>query len=113
MTRVISVRGKKREDLEKDHQFVYVGRAVRYTTWNRRSIYANPFSKPWDDMSPVELFEEHLARRIAVEPDVLRRLIADLRGMTLGCWCGTWEPGRPEIGCHAVILAILAEGGVI
>jgi hypothetical protein len=109
MTRVISVRGKKRAELESNPDFVYVGRAVRFTTWTERSPWANPFSRPLGESSPVDQFRAYLDARIAREPDLLPRLRAELRGRILGCWCGVWEPGRPDIGCHAVVLAQLAE----
>jgi hypothetical protein len=32
-----------------------------------------------------------------------------LHGRTLGCWCGDWRPGEPEIPCHALILARMAD----
>jgi hypothetical protein len=50
-----------------------------------------------------------------MEPWVtMRKRLHELRGKTLGCWCGCWKPGEPELLCHAVVLAKLAnaiEGG--
>ncbi len=121
MTRVVSVRGRKRAELEADPNFEYVGRAVRFTTWTERSPFANPFYQgitlekafaimrpvkylPSVFQSPVELFHEWLL----CQPDLMAKL-PRLRGKTLGCWCGTWTPGQPDIGCHAVVLARLAN----
>jgi hypothetical protein len=123
MTTVISVRGQKRDQLLADPDFVYVGRAVKWTQWEA-SIWGNPFFEwqgqlRWDrkrvdqwwldyhlarggEASPVSLYSqwirdnEHLLTR-------LRR--GELAGKKLGCWCGAWKPGDPDIGCHAVVLA--------
>jgi hypothetical protein len=43
------------------------------------------------------------------QPDYLANLYR-IRGKALGCWCGDWEPGLPEIQCHAVTLAKFADG---
>jgi hypothetical protein len=48
--------------------------------------------------------------------ELLERLREELeqRGLsTLGCWCGTWSPGGPELLCHAVTLARLLNGEVL
>lgn len=127
-TTVISVRGKDRVLLQANTSFVYVGRAVARSGW-RASVFANPYTvKNWGERA-VELFELDLlaairGRRVpertlpdgwgTVQFDALFQLMAprikELRNMTLGCWCGHWRPGEPEIGCHAVVLAKAADG---
>lgn len=102
-TTVISVRGKKRADLLADPDFVYVGRAVRWTEWTA-SVYGNPFTRgefPGDDA--VARY-----RRYATASPELMRHIGYLKGKTLGCWCGSY-PEDPNLGCHARVLAELAE----
>lgn len=118
LTTVISVRGRKREELEADPDFLYVGRAVRFTEWNNRSIFANPFSaKEYPDAA--EVFRIMLTREIdglkTDAPGYVHHFkamiphLSETRGKTLGCWCGEWKPGDPEIPCHAVVLAKLAN----
>ena len=129
MTTVISVRGRNRRDLEADPSFVYVGRRCR--GWPG-SIWGNPFGRVMPRAKTdfqAALFsgwlrEQGLAMAIlATAPkssgiteasaSEARRLILErlpeLRGKTLGCWCGDWRPGEPEIPCHAVVLANLAN----
>lgn len=130
-TIVISVRGRNREALLADPDFVYVGR--RCAGWPA-SPWGNPFKVgpmprgqhgftlgTGTDKCPtaeeaVRRFEDYLRRGGMAHPPhnfVMRDRIAELRGKTLGCWCGDWMPGEPEIACHAVVLARLAEGGAI
>lgn len=114
VTRVISVRGLKRADLEADPDFRYVGRAVRYTTWTQASPWANPFSVSRYGADALKLFEHHMAERIAREPELLARIEAELKGYVLGCWCGNYDGvGEPGFSCHAVVLARLAEGWML
>lgn len=121
-TTVISVRGLKREAraaLERDPGFVYVGR--QFAGWPV-SIWGNPF-KPgmgWDQASRLmasvglEIPEGEASLLVLYEmwlkaqPALVARL-PELRGLRLGCWCGTWRPGLREILCHAVVLAKLAN----
>lgn len=139
-TTVISVRGKDRLALLADPDFVYVGRAMPREGW-KGSIWGNPFkvidgraakntstqTRPgfWCHSSrdAVERFHVHLGVAMTTEPTpanllnrfvVMAQALSSLKGKTLGCWCGCWEPGQPEIGCHAVVLAKLADyhGGI-
>lgn len=68
---------------------IYVGRPTKY---------GNPFrvQMPMVDSpeSILVLFEEHLDKVLAVEPDFLE----PLRGKDLACWC------RPTYPCHADVL---------
>jgi hypothetical protein len=114
MTTVISVRGRDRKALLADPDFVYVGR--RCWGW-RHSIFANPYKVPRDARTPqacVEMFRFLVLGKAGTQAErVVGRAIRDglgsLRGKTLGCWCGDWRPGEPEIACHAVCLAKLAD----
>ena len=36
----------------------------------------------------------------------------EIKGKNLACWCGDWEPGEPEIDCHAVPLLKMANGEI-
>lgn len=104
-TTVISVRGKTPAELLKDPDFVYVGRQC--AGWSR-SIWGNPWKYPRfrDARDRFEFAMLH----VDGEPwDTLRRRLPELAGKRLGCWCGSWEPGQPDIGCHAVVLAELAN----
>jgi hypothetical protein len=113
MTRVISVRGKKRSELEADPTFRYVGRSVRYTAWDQTSDFANPFSIHRYGIEALSRFVRHMHIRMKADPGFRARIIAKLRGKTLGCWClaeewNTDMESRPA--CHAVVLACIAEG---
>jgi hypothetical protein len=137
-TTVISVRGKKPDELLADPDFIYVGRAMPRQGW-KASVWGNPF-KPgmeenecwsimdsippmdcliiergqdgWTSFNParpnslVAWFEMYLRVRKSLWDQ-----LPDLKGRKLGCWCGFWQPGEPDIGCHAVVLARLADGG--
>jgi hypothetical protein len=134
MTTVISVRGKSRDELEADPNFVYVGRAVPRTRW-KASKWGNPFKAGCSREVPFIFLQraavEKSIDRFVVIPidwlvltseqavDLFRRYVlaspshrerlGELRGKTLGCWCGGWRPGQPDIACHAVCLAKLAD----
>lgn len=109
MTRVISVRGRDRGELLADPDFVYVGRAVFRTKWREASPWSNPFKSAEHGADAVAKYRERLEEQIRRDPGVLARLRSELLGKTLGCWCGDWRPGEPEIACHAVVLAKLAD----
>ncbi len=116
-TIVINVRGRNHAELMADPDFVYVGRAVRYTAWTA-SKWGNPFPYP-TFKDAVDQFRYRLDLAITGvildstwHADRFREMaksLPELRGKTLGCWCGSWEPGQPEIACHAVILAKIAN----
>lgn len=110
---VISVRGRKLDELLVNPDFVYVGRAVGRNWWPA-SKWGNPFPYP-RFRDAVDQFRYRLALAIsgeildstwhAEEFRVMAVSLPELQGKTLGCWCGHWEPGQPEIACHAVVLA--------
>jgi hypothetical protein len=129
---VISVRGKCRDTLKADPAFRYVGRCCR--GWSR-SGYANPFRvgeeywtkhgelfrcrQPGDaaELFAGCLWDAATGERLRIpglyemEFAHISEFVAELKGLTLGCWCteyATDEPFRPA-PCHAVILAELAE----
>lgn len=125
LTTVTTVRGLRPDEFLADPKNLYVGRAMWRQGW-KESPFRNPFKVgEWD--SPVDLFEESLFAALArSEPPpemlalprrdfdafagmVLRLHRGELHGKTLGCWCGAWKPGGPEIGCHAVVLAKLGN----
>lgn len=112
-TTVISVRGKDRAALEADPDFLYVGRSMPRQGWRNRG-WGNPYHfRQYPDAA--DRFEADLEAALSgfldCHPaifDMARRL-DELLGKTLGCWCGSWRPGDPDIGCHAVSLAKLAN----
>lgn len=136
-TTVISVRKRNSRVLLADPNFIYVGRRIWHGDalgWPA-SIWGNPF-KPgmtlgqalaiWKakhragvlDRASMELgagaalhaTAADLYDRYVLANPHLRSRLHELRGKTLGCWCGSWKPGELEIGCHAVVLAKLADG---
>jgi hypothetical protein len=136
-TTVVSVRGKTPADFAADPLFVYCGRAVPRRGW-RASPFANPYradrlrtGHPILVRMGMETPEELAADAVALfeamlrppaayqlpddDPRVdrrfveMRRLLPTLRGKRLGCWCGAWQPGQPDIGCHAVVIARFAD----
>ncbi|MBA3580677.1 MAG: DUF4326 domain-containing protein [Gemmatimonadaceae bacterium] len=132
-TRVISVRGRKPAELAADPDFVYVGRAMPRIGW-KGSPWGNPFkvhtakmssfddkmvsvswfretSKSLSELEPTAKAVELHRLWLLSQPDYLANLYR-IRGKTLGCWCGSWEPGQPEPRCHAVTLAKLADASL-
>ena len=127
MTTVVQVNAKAREEWEADPSFVYVGRAAR-GGW-KNSIWGNPFKVSRDSLmfvGPRPPAWTPAMKRIATQQAVamfagcvmssdiepwttMRARLHELCGKTLGCWCGDWKPGDPEILCHAVVLAKLAN----
>lgn len=112
-TTVISVRGRDRLELEADHGFIYVGRSMPRQGWRDKG-WGNPY--PFrQHRNAAELFARDLADALEgrgnPHPKVvaIARRLPELCGKTLGCWCGSWEPGDPDIGCHAVALAKFAN----
>jgi hypothetical protein len=125
LTRVVNVRGRYRSDLESDPQFLYVGR--RCGEWPG-SIWGNPIKVlpgTLNCRTPEQVvyrFHRFLGAAIEGKDElgfldartrkrfvVMAENLPSLRGKILGCWCGWWEPGWPEIPCHAVVLAQLAN----
>ena len=124
-TTAISVRGKDPVALRADPNFIYVGRAVPRIGWEK-SKWANPFKVGMDFDRAMKIVAEgsgyNALRRIRDADEAVRlfqlyawvrawdvRAPDALRGKILGCWCGDWRPGEPEIACHAVVLAKLAD----
>jgi len=77
---------------------VYVGRPT---------VWANPFkiSKNMTAKESVERYRGYIQTSIRIGGITLN----ELEGKDLACWCGDWEPGQPEIDCHAVVLLTLAN----
>jgi hypothetical protein len=127
-TRVISVRGLNPAVMLADPNFAYVGRkcygwpgspwgnpfrvySSRMQSFDNRlvgGLWLAEASKAIGDLPPLEKAVELHRRWILSQPDYLANLYR-LRGKALGCWCGAWTPGEPEILCHAVTLARLAD----
>jgi hypothetical protein len=117
MTTVIDLHGRDKKSLLADPAFVYVGREAR-GGW-KRSLWHNPFRLPKVEkgrtlivrspgiLTPADAVAAYaeLVRREGRE-EAIRR---ELRGKVLGCWCGNWRPGEPEVACHAVVLAKIAD----
>ena len=72
--------------------YVYIGDAVRHTSY-RRSPWFNPAKHRQTDHDRAV---EEYRRYILKQPELLKR-IAELRGKVLGCWC------YPK-SCHGNIL---------
>jgi hypothetical protein len=114
-TTVICVRGRDRKALLADSGFCYVGRQC--AGWPN-SHFGNPYkvvghiTRPLDTPYLCSTAEEAVAKYAAwiARKTILIERLTGLRGRRLGCWCGDWRPGEPEIPCHAVILAKLADG---
>jgi len=110
-TTVVTVRGKNKYILEANPDFVYVGRAVAGTRWTRYSVFHNPF--------PIKLYPDAIDRFTRLLDDAIEGRVTDkrspfvqmalelpkIKGKILGCWCGNWKPGDPDLKCHAVVLA--------
>jgi hypothetical protein len=133
ITMVIDVRGRNREELLADPDFVYVGR--RCAGWPA-SEWGNPFKVGMPIREAIRLIDElgksrlidrdvigvfddatldgeaavGLYRQLVLASPRLREGLSELSGKALGCWCGVWCPGDVEIPCHAVVLAKLADG---
>lgn len=133
MTSVISVRGRNKDYLLLDPNFVYVGR--RCAGWPD-SIWGNPWrvGKPGGRRSSrfqpksecyvstaeeaVERFERHLRNAMEHPPAIvvdpfgrMASCLPLLRGKKLGCWCCDWKSSdvQPAKPCHAIVLAKLAD----
>jgi hypothetical protein len=131
MTTVVKVNAKDRAKWAADPDFVYVGRAAR-GGW-KNSIWSNPFKiakgrlvidrrcvVDWEfeevpeipsGMSPMTFALRCYAHWIKGQMSLGTKsfYLRELRNKRLGCWCGCWTPGEPEIHCHAVTLAKLAN----
>lgn len=138
MTTVISVRGRNRAELLADPSFAYVGRRCAGWAASPFGNPFKPGIDPMEAMrildkvlrvsggscrmefdgplkigTALECFERYINaainQRATKSRADWRRGVLLLKGKRLGCWCGDWKPGEPEIGCHAVILAKLAD----
>jgi Domain of unknown function (DUF4326) len=105
---VTTVRGKDRAALMADPNFVYVGH--KCAGWPG-SVFGNPFrvqrQRPRAPYWSCCATAEEAIKKYAEWLKQNRRNLPmrSLVGKKLGCWCGDWNPGEPEIFCHAVILA--------
>lgn len=136
-TTVISVRGQDRAALLTDPLFVYVGRkcagwpaSVWGNPWHPEQFRGGTaqcvahyeltmrasvrFLHATDDEIDA-VGDELWSITNGLGVDEMNRLyqatrrLPELRGKVLGCWCGSWQPGEPDILCHAVVLAKMAD----
>ena len=136
MTSVVRVSKANRESLLADPLFVWVGRASGRLGM-KKSSWGNPFRAGMDPelardllgaLKPLRMgpgamieFDGPLTAEKAVEcyedwiivgilaGAPLKPELWELSGKRLGCACGDWKPGDPEIACHAVVLAKMAD----
>lgn len=136
MTSVVKVTKANREALLADPSFVWVGRASGRLGM-KKSPWGNPFKEGMDPFLAMGILHALQALRVkrgkVIEFDgpltvakavecyedwILVGILAgapfepelyELSGKRLGCACGDWQPGEPEIACHAVVLAKLAD----
>lgn len=133
-TSVVKVRGRFRAELLADPAFLYVGRRVAWTKWTA-SVWGNPFRVGMDPSQAMRIldnmphlvssrieFDGPLTPAKAIEcfacglttDATLSRRLPEFQGKHLGCWCCDWDGGErlPEIPCHAVALALMADGRI-
>jgi hypothetical protein len=101
-TTVVNVRGMTDADLEREG-VVYVGRPTRRAK-AAACRKGHPLGNPFVGEGALDRYIDHVLSR----PDLLALLPA-LKGRALGCWCGSWRPGEPDLMCHATIIAMLIE----
>ena len=113
-TTVVKVSGRKRDLFLADPEFVYVGRSFGGFIGG---IFGNPYRKPTIIGSAVFMFASELMIAIdhpgfaEMQFDRRAEALPTLQGKKLGCWCLDWDgTGEPPIECHAVVLALAADG---
>lgn len=109
--RVVSVRGIKVDDPRRAG-ILYLGRRNTLCGWKPHPL-ANP------NVLPAQATKEQRAANLCeyllwllalqdVQEQLRRVEIETAEGETpLGCWCGDWSPGQPDLLCHAVVVAKL------
>ena len=66
----------------------------------RETKWGNPFPiPPWTREESLEKYEEW----IQTQDWLLKDIVKELKGKTLGCWC------KPKYACHGDVLAYLAD----
>jgi hypothetical protein len=82
--------------------FIYIGREFRKFGYDfDRSIFHNPYPEPeYGREQCLELFRSYFHDRLEQQPS-FREAVENLRGKTLGCWCGGERNGEP---CHGEII---------
>jgi len=119
--RVVSVRRESPVEWRERPGHLYVGRALllrsgphAHQKWPNSAL-RNPFKGP----GAVEKFREYLLSDKSEAAWHARQNVIEFRQrwksgtpLTLGCWCGAWQPGEKPIDCHAVVIveAILKQG---
>ncbi len=99
------VKRQRTKGWRKPEGAVYVGRPSRWS---------NPFQTD-DKRDDTRRFLDWITGRLprlyyARRREWILGHVQELRGVTLMGWCGDWEPGEPEIDCHAVLLYKMANG---
>jgi hypothetical protein len=127
---VVDLGGRSHLDWAGDPSFVYVGRAVPRLGW-KASPFANPFrvcrrtpefATPsavvrefggWLEGVILGEISQHAHPKLREHFTRMARLLPELKGKALGCWCCDWDgEGEPSDPCHAVVLARLANAPV-
>ncbi|MFE7133494.1 DUF4326 domain-containing protein [Streptomyces sp. NPDC057638] len=99
-TSVVNLKGHRDDPAYAD--VVYVGRPMHRGGWHLDgSPLACPY-RPGPDGTREEVVEQYRAYLLA-RPELLR-LLPELRGHRLGCWCA-------PLPCHAEVIAELADAG--
>lgn len=80
---------------KKEPYDVYIGRP---------SFWGNQFTigKDGTREEVVQKYKEHLERVLFLNPEVKEKLVRELKGKVLGCWCA-------PLSCHGDILMELAN----
>lgn len=90
--------------------YVYVGRPMpRSKHYTIKT--GSPFGNPFKNGHPADVIEQYVAY-LKRRPDLLA-LLPSLQGKRLGCWCVDWGGGPgplPDTLCHAIVLALMADG---
>jgi len=92
------IQRKRTKDWRMPEGTIYIGRP---------SHWANPY-KISEQMTAAQSVKRYQAF-IQSSLDLGSISLEPLRGKDLACWCGDWEPGKPEIDCHGVVLLKMAN----
>ncbi len=105
-TRVVNVASAEWEGTPADKR-VYVGRAVSFKRL-RGSVWGNPYQIGRDGTRQAVI--ARYARMLLRRPDLIQRIVPELQGKVLGCWCKrAWHRDDHDEPCHGDILAALAD----
>lgn len=108
-TRVVNVKLSEPFD-------VYIGRTMKHGYYGKHPVYqdkgwGNPFRAGYNAVSAADVLN-HYRVYLLHQPKLLARIVPELRGKTLGCWCAPPGGLDGDLGgrvCHGEILAALAD----